>query len=80
MGMLGGWKFSKFGESSVIHQTKTILKTLFIHQTVFSKIFIHPLSPKVIAAKFPTIATLYHKKYIPNMAAKHTFTDKCTKR
>ena len=58
MGMLDGWKFGKFGESSVIRPTKTILKTLFIHQTVFSKIFIHPLSPKVIATK------LSHYSYI----------------
>ena len=51
----------KFGKSSTTHQTKpsslivtinNLLADLFICQTIFTKIFIHPLSPNIIIANF----------------------------
>ena len=65
--MFDGGKFGEFAESSVIRQTKTIklvvtinclLVDLFICQTFFAKIFIHPLSPNIIAAKLSHYAVL----------------------
>ena len=50
-------RFGKFGQLSVICQTKTtqisnkLMADLFIRQTFFAKIFIHPLSPNIIAIK-----------------------------
>ena len=66
--MFGGVKFDK---SSVICQTKpsklivTInnhLTDLFIHQTFFTKVFIHPLSPNLSPPNFP--AVLYPKETV----------------
>ena len=54
-------KFGIFGESSVIHKLKpsklvvtniNLLANLFICQTFFNKVLVHPVSPNIIATKF----------------------------
>ena len=83
--MAGG----KFGEPSAIRQTKpsklvvtinNLLLDLFICQTFFAKIFIHPLSPNIIAAKIShyTVASYYVHSYTVHTAPEGNAIDDTT--
>ena len=48
-------KFDKLKSSKLVVTINNLLADLFIHQTYITKVFIHPLSPNIIAAKLPTI-------------------------
>ena len=66
--MFGGAKFDESTAICLTKPSKLIVKInnhladLFIHQTFFTKVFIHPLSPNLSQPNFP--AVLYPKERV----------------
>ena len=60
--------FTKLNPSKLVAQDIDLLADLFIHQTFFNKIFIHPLSPNVITAKF-FLYMIYENKLLKLLLA-----------
>ena len=53
-------QFDKLTPSKLVVTINNLLADLFIHQTFITEVFIHPLSPNIIAAKLTTIIILWY--------------------